>query len=253
MQYLVIGDVHADFGPFQKAVEYAQKNNMHLVSVGDLIDGGPDGAKVCKLMLELLAAGEASCVKGNHEHKIIRYIDGANVILGPPNIVTTTQFEEDGGQIFQQDFEDIVRQYCEDFIQLSDHIFVTHAGMEPDFWKALHQSGPITKKMQNTMMFGQADYKQTIEHKGQFYPYRTYDWKDSVPAGITLFVGHDPAPLTGIPDFDHFQPRPTDFTNDNGGRIIWLDCGAGKGGSLWGAVVNRDAGQSDTVEDFIEF
>jgi protein phosphatase len=252
-KYLVIGDVHADFEPFQKAVTYAQENNLHLVSVGDLIDGGPDGAKVCKLMLELLACGEASCVKGNHEHKIIRYIDGANVILGPPNIVTTEQFEKEGGEIFKQDFEDIVRQYCEDFLQLSDTLFVTHAGMEPDFWRAIDQGDDFTKKMQNTMMFGQADYKKTFEHKGQLYPFRTYDWKDSVPAGITLFVGHDPAPLTGEPDFDNFQPEPLDHTNANGGRIIWLDCGAGKGGSLWGVVVNSDTGQNDSVEEFIEF
>ena len=69
--YLIIGDVHADFGPFQKAVQYAQENDLHLISVGDLIDGGPDGAKCCEVMLDLLKQGKASMVKGNHEHKII--------------------------------------------------------------------------------------------------------------------------------------------------------------------------------------
>ena len=78
-KYLIIGDVHADFEPFQKAVAYAQENDLHIISVGDLIDGGPDGAKCCSLMLDLLKKGKASIVKGNHEHKIIRYIDGANV------------------------------------------------------------------------------------------------------------------------------------------------------------------------------
>lgn len=250
MKYLIIGDVHADFEPFKKSVQYALDNDLHLISVGDLIDGGPDGAKCCDLMLDLLKKGKASIIKGNHEHKIIRYIDGANVILGPPNIVTTKQFEEKGGEKFKSDFEEIVRKYAEDFIQLENNIFITHAGMDPDFWRAIIQGDEFNKKMKNTMMFGEADYNRTFEHKGQLYPFRTYDWKESVPDGVILFVGHDPAPLTGKPDFDNFQKEPLDYTNNNGGRIIWLDCGAGKGGNLFGAVVNST---DKTVEQLVNF
>lgn len=250
MKYLIIGDVHAEFEPFNNAVTYAEEHNLHLISVGDLIDGGPDGAKCCDLMLDLLKEQKASIVKGNHEHKIIRYLDGANVILGPPNIVTTKQFEEKGGEKFKSDFEEIVRKYTQEFIQLENNIFITHAGMAPDFWRAIIQGDEFNKKMKNTMMFGEADYNRTFEHKGQLYPFRTYDWKEAVPDGVILFVGHDPAPLTGKPDFDNFQKQPLDYTNNNGGRIIWLDCGAGKGGNLYGAVVNST---NKNVEQLVNF
>ena len=93
MEFLIIGDVHGGYAPFKRAVDFARENDLHLISVGDLIDNGPDGDLVVSNMLSLLDKGYASVVKGNHEHKIIRYLNGANVILGPPNMVTTEQFK----------------------------------------------------------------------------------------------------------------------------------------------------------------
>ena len=95
MKYLVIGDVHAEYIPFKRAINFARSNDLHLVSVGDIVDGGPDGAICVNEMLKLLDEKKASIVKGNHEHKIIRKLNGANVILGPPNIITIEQMETD--------------------------------------------------------------------------------------------------------------------------------------------------------------
>ena len=91
MKYLVIGDVHAEYIPFKRAINFARSNDLHLVSVGDIVDGGPDGAICVNEMLKLLDEKKASIVKGNHEHKIIRKLNGANVLLGPPNMITLEQ------------------------------------------------------------------------------------------------------------------------------------------------------------------
>ncbi len=247
MKYLIIGDVHADFIPFKRAIDFARENDLHLISVGDIVDGGTDGAICVSEMLKLLEEGKGSVVKGNHEHKIIRALNGANVILGPPNMITLEQMETD--KTFEQEFRVMVEDYCQNYIKLSDTLYITHGGMHQDFWQA-EQSGELTKKMTDNMMFGQADYKKTFHHKGQNYPARTYDWRHSVPKDITLIVGHDPAPLSEKPDFDTFQPEPTVYTNDMGGTVIWTDCGAGKGGSLFGLVVNSS---TDEIEDTINF
>lgn len=246
MKYLIIGDVHADYGPLKRAIDYATEHKLHLISVGDIVDGGTDGAICVEAMLELLDKGVASIVKGNHEHKIIRALDGANVILGPPNMVTLNQMKTD--QKFVTNFKRMVKKYCQNYIKIEDKLYITHGGMHQDFWAA-ENTGNLTRRMTDDMMFGQADYKRTFEHKGQTYPARTYEWRHAVPKGITLMVGHDPAPLSEKPDFDNFQPMPLDFTNEQGGRVIWLDCGAGKGGKLFGAVVNS----STEVDEIIEF
>lgn len=245
-KYLIIGDVHADYLPFKKAIDYATEHNLHLISVGDIVDGGPDGAICVEAMLKLLDNGTASMVKGNHEHKIIRALNGANVLLGPPNIVTLDQMKTDTK--FVTDFKRMVTQYCENYIKIDNKLYITHGGMHQDFWAA-ESTGNLTRRMTDDMMFGQADYKQSFEHKGQTYPARTYEWRHSVPKDITLIVGHDPAPLSEKPDFNNFQPKPLDFTNDQGGRIIWLDCGAGKGGKLFGAVVNS----ATEIEEMVDF
>jgi hypothetical protein len=246
MSYLIIGDVHADYGPFKKAIDYATQHKLHLVCVGDLIDNGIDGAKCVEAMLELLDDSVATMIKGNHEHKIIRALNGADVILGPPNMITLDQMKTD--KQFEANFRRMVEEYCHNYIKIEDKLYITHGGMHQDFWAA-ESSGQLTRRMTDDMMFGQANYKKSFEHNGQTYPARTYEWRHSVPKGITLMVGHDPAPLSEKPDFDNFQAEPLDFTNEKGGRVIWLDCGAGKGGKLFGAVVNS----STEVEEIVEF
>ena len=245
-KYLIIGDVHADYQPFERAINYATEHNLHLICVGDLIDNGTEGAKCVKVMLEMLDSGVASMIKGNHEHKIIRALNGANVVLGPPNMITLEQMKTDTK--FVTDFKRMVAQYCQNYIKIQDKLYITHGGMHQDFWQA-EKSGELTRKMTDNMMFGQADYKRTFHHKGQDYPARTYEWRHAVPKDITLIVGHDPAPLSEKPDFDNFQAEPLDFTNDKGGRVIWLDCGAGKGGKLFGAVVNS----ATEIEEMVDF
>lgn len=245
-KYLIIGDVHADFQPFERAINYATEHNLHLICVGDLIDNGEDGAKCVAVMLEMLDRGVASMIKGNHEHKIIRALNGANVVLGPPNMVTLNQMKTDIQ--FVTDFKRMVSQYCQNYIKIKDKLYITHGGMHQDFWEA-EKTGELTRKMTDNMMFGQADYKKTFHHKGQEYPARTYEWRHAVPKDITLIVGHDPAPLTEVPDFDNFQAKPLDYINDNGGRVIWLDCGAGKGGKLFGAVVNS----ATEIQEMVDF
>ena len=244
MQYLIIGDVHADYPPLERAINFALSNDLHLISVGDIVDGKEDGAKCVSELNKLLDSGKASIVKGNHEHKIIRALKGANVILGPPNMKTMAEMNVNPQ--FASDFRHMVEKHCKEYIKLNDTTYITHGGMHPEFWNA----EVLTKKMYDTMMFGQANYKKTFWHKGQDYPCRTYDWKDSVPAGIKLYVGHDPAPLSEEPDFDNFQAEPLVHVNDIGGTTIWLDCGAGKGGDLYGLVVNSS---TDEIEDTINF
>ena len=245
MRYLVLGDVHAEYGPFKKACDYAVLNNLHILSVGDLIDNGPDGYKVCKDISEFIDTGWASVIWGNHEWKIHRWLKGNDVVLGPPNLVTTKQMEED--EEFKNLFQSLVPNF-KHFMQLGDKIFIAHAGMHPSFWSSDKQNP--TKEQINYMIFGQADYSKQYEHKGQTYPHRIYDWTEYVPEGVTLIVGHDPAPMSSKPTFDVFQSAPTTITSPLGGKTIFTDCGAGKGGHLFGVVVNSDSG---SVEETIDF
>jgi protein phosphatase len=55
------------------------------------------------------------------------------------------------------------------------------------------------------------------------YPVRVLDWVDYIPAGLTVYCGHDNRSIDG---------RPHIAEGKRGGRAVFLDTGAGKGGHL---------------------
>jgi hypothetical protein len=75
----LIGDVHGEWGALQRllaALGYARDGahveGRRLVFVGDLCDRGPDSPAVMMFARELVAAGRAQCVLGNHELNLLR-------------------------------------------------------------------------------------------------------------------------------------------------------------------------------------
>ena len=54
-------------------------DGRRAVFVGDLVDRGPDTPGVLRLVMGMVAAGNALCVPGNHENKLLRALRGRNV------------------------------------------------------------------------------------------------------------------------------------------------------------------------------
>lgn len=232
MNYLILGDVHAEYEPFRKALDYAEQNNLFVISVGDLVDNGVDGFKVFKDFYNLLKDNKAALVWGNHEWKIYRWLIGNPVTLGGNNKLTVEQMQSNPE--FKEVFLKTV-EFCQHYIQINNDIFITHAGVNPEFWSRYPKT---IKKDLDIFKYGQVDHSQMYHYKDEVYPNRVYDWVKSVPADATLFVGHDPRPMTSKPDFDNFQNEPSSYMSEQGGKTVFLDCGSGKGGWLCGAVVN---------------
>jgi protein phosphatase len=88
----IVGDVH---GCFEELVELmarlgytlnegdgytvASPAGRKLVFVGDLVDRGPGTVKVLRLVSGLVASGQAFCVPGNHDIKLVRALRGKDV------------------------------------------------------------------------------------------------------------------------------------------------------------------------------
>ena len=91
----VIGDVHGclielemllvqlgysvDRDEDARAVGARHPERRRAVFVGDLVDRGPDTPGVLRLVMGMVAAGDALCVPGNHENKLLRALRGRNV------------------------------------------------------------------------------------------------------------------------------------------------------------------------------
>ena len=57
----------------------AHHDGWRAVFVGDLVDRGPDTPGVLRLVMGMVAAGDAFCVPGNHEAKLLRALRGRDV------------------------------------------------------------------------------------------------------------------------------------------------------------------------------
>jgi hypothetical protein len=92
MGYDVIGDIHGQFGKLaamlhalgyrKRAGAFRHPDGRQAIFVGDLIDRGPLQEEVLTTVREMIDAGTAQCVMGNHEWNAIGWatlaVDGVN-------------------------------------------------------------------------------------------------------------------------------------------------------------------------------
>jgi protein phosphatase len=86
----VIGDVHGCFeelllllGRLSYRLREEEGRTLvepppgrHALFLGDLIDRGPRIPEVVELVMDMVAAGSASCLRGNHEHQLLCHLAG---------------------------------------------------------------------------------------------------------------------------------------------------------------------------------
>lgn len=75
----VVGDVHGEIGALEdllRVLGYAghgeHAGGRRLIFIGDLCDRGPDSPAVIRRVQEMVAAGTAQCLLGNHELNVLR-------------------------------------------------------------------------------------------------------------------------------------------------------------------------------------
>lgn len=75
----IIGDIHGEIAALEQLLAHLgydarghHPEGRHLVFVGDFCDRGPDSPAVLRLVLPMLAGGQALSVLGNHEINLLR-------------------------------------------------------------------------------------------------------------------------------------------------------------------------------------
>ena len=238
---LVFGDIHGDYESFSKALNFAKSENFFFMSMGDLCDRARQPFEVVQAMYEMMYEGRAGFTIGNHDDKFRRYADGAKV-----------SFSRDG----KQTLDDVGPERMEDFLKMYvaivedkmlsglfhkfDDFSLVHAACHPCMW----ESSPVIGKTEKSRFtVGETNGEKMDDG----YPVRLYNWIDEVPMGKTVMVGHDKMPIHNVN-----ITEPMVVPNKNGGKVIFLDTGCGKGGFLSGAVM-LSGKKGFTLERFVEF
>lgn len=212
----VVGDVHGDVRAFAIAVE----TDRFVIQLGDIVDYGPDSAGAMRLALRMVEEGRGIFLLGNHDHKLRRALGGRDVRVGPELAATLRQLDPELKKRAAAAIDRApvwLRQRAADG---TARLFV-HGAFHTDMLG--HDPPPIPGgRVQGVL--ARALYGQTTGRlQPDGYPERVLHWVDHIPAGMTVYVGHDRRSSDG---------RPYVRAGRGGGTAVFLDTGAGKGGHL---------------------
>ncbi len=206
----VMGDVHGDLRAFRAAAA----TDRFLVQLGDLSDHGPDSAGVIRLMLEIMEEKRGLFILGNHDRKLGRALSGLGVRMDAPLAATLGQMDE---ALRAKALKAI--QHAPAWVIQGNRAFV-HGGFHP----AMLDEPPPPPLGRVSALMSRALFGETTGRmQSDGYPERVLRWVDRIPAGLTVYCGHDQRSTDG---------RPYVRNGAGGGQAIFLDTGAGKGGHL---------------------
>ena len=112
-----------------RSVDATHPAGRRVIFLGDLVDRGPDSPGVLRLAMGMVKSGNAFAVPGNHEHKLVRALQGAKVQVSHGLAQTLEQLSGES-----EEFRQEVEQWCYDLVShlvLDDgRLVVAHAGLK---------------------------------------------------------------------------------------------------------------------------
>jgi protein phosphatase len=193
----VIGDVHgcrAELEALLAELGYAigrdhegratgaHHDGRRATFVGDLVDRGPDTPGVLRLVMGMVAAGDAFCVPGNHENKLLRALRGRNVQVTHGLAESLAQLAAETDQ-FRADAERFMDGLVSHYVLDGGRLVVSHAGLTERY------QGRASRRVREFCLYGQT----TGETDEYGLPVR-YPWAQEYRGEAMVLYGHTPIP-----------------------------------------------------------
>ena len=196
----IIGDVHGCFDELVALLERLGYRITHpnpdgvagdgfsvyhpegrkAVFVGDLVDRGPGVVNVLKLVMSMVAGGEALCVAGNHESKLVRKLKGRNVQVSHGLAESLAQLEAEPLE-FRQQATQFMERLISHYVLDGGNLVVAHAGMKEEY------QGRASARVRDFCLYGET----TGETDEWGLPVRA-DWAAGYRGKATVVYGHTP-------------------------------------------------------------
>lgn len=189
----IIGDVHGCFDELYnlliKLGYIIHQNSNYTVThpagrkvifVGDLVDRGPKTPEVLRIVMDMVAAGMAFCVNGNHDDKLKRKLQGRDVTIAHGLAESLDQLAHESVE-----FKNKVITFLDGLI--SHYVFddgklaVAHAGLKEKY------VGRGSPRIRDFCMYGES----TGEIDAFGLPVR-YPWAADYRGNTMIIYGHTP-------------------------------------------------------------
>ncbi|PWV46926.1 polynucleotide kinase-phosphatase [Chitinophaga sp. S165] len=155
-------------------------NGRKLVFLGDLVDRGPASPAVLKLVMNAVSDGVALCVPGNHDIKLLKFLQGKNVQLMHGLERTVAQLEGENA-----DFRERLKQFLDGLISHyvldNGKLVVAHAGVKEEM------QGRASAGVREFCMYG-----ETTGETDEFGLPVRYNWAANYRGKAIVVYGHTP-------------------------------------------------------------
>ncbi|UPL51119.1 polynucleotide kinase-phosphatase [Hymenobacter sublimis] len=150
--------------------------------LGDLVDRGPASPQVLRLVMSMVQGSQALCVPGNHDIKLLRYLNGKQVAEKHGFAETVAQLAPES-----EAFKSQVRQFLDGLVSHyvldGGKLVVAHAGMREEM------QGRGSGAVRAFALFGETTGE--IDEFG--LPVR-YNWASEYRGRAMVVYGHTPVP-----------------------------------------------------------
>lgn len=187
----IIGDIHGCYDELYELLSslgYAENaggvmahpDGRRAVFLGDLCDRGPKNAAVLRLVMNMAHSGSAFCVPGNHDAKLLRYLEGRDVQMthGLQNTVDELSRESEE---FRADAAKFLDGLVSHYVLDDGRLVVAHAGVKEHF------QGRGSARVRDFCLYGET----TGETDEYGLPVRL-DWAREYRGRAMVVYGHTP-------------------------------------------------------------
>ncbi|MCZ6652005.1 MAG: polynucleotide kinase-phosphatase [Planctomycetota bacterium] len=170
-----------DSGPVYEHLE-----GREAVFLGDLGDRGPRVLDCFRLVHNMVKAGHALCVPGNHDMKLNRLLRGKNVQIKHGLARTVEELDalpEDIAPAFRDQLAEFIYSLVSHYVLDDGKIVVAHAGMKEEM------QGRGSGKVREFALYG-----ETTGETDEFGLPIRYDWASEYRGCASVVYGHTPVP-----------------------------------------------------------
>jgi protein phosphatase len=189
----IIGDVHGCYDELVTLMEdlgyekntdglYNHPAGRKLVWVGDLVDRGPKTPEVLRLVMNHVNAGLAFCVPGNHDAKLLKWLNGKDVTIAHGLQESIDQLQRET-PAFRNDVKKFLDGLISHYVFDDGNLVVAHAGLREE----MHGRG--SGAVREFCMYGETTGE--IDEFG--LPVR-YNWAAEYKGKAMVVYGHTPVP-----------------------------------------------------------
>jgi protein phosphatase len=192
----VIGDVHGcldELHELMSALGYQVErqdaaftvtppDGRKLVFVGDLVDRGPSTPDVLRLVKTMVDAGQAFCVPGNHDIKLVKALKGRDVQQTHGLAESLQQLEKEPAE-FRVEASKFLDGLVSHYVFDDGKLVVAHAGLKESM------QGRGSGKVREFALYG-----ETTGETDEFGLPVRYNWSEDYRGTALVVYGHTPVP-----------------------------------------------------------